>query len=102
MRQFEIGLQQAIAAKPDFDLVAARIGFYMDVRDALVVGIHNHGVDQPHQGIVGLFERTFLVARTALQTFTLQGFDQPVSVVGIKFDRERCGPDVALLACATA
>ena len=78
-RSEEVGAQQPVLAKADADLLAPRIAFDVDVGDALLVRLDDHVVDQPHQRVVGLFDRPLVVAR-ALEAFLFQRLDQLAGV----------------------
>ena len=53
-RDIKIVNQDAVLAKSNTCAFLARVGFDMDIRRALFVGIKDHFIHQPDQGIVGL------------------------------------------------
>ena len=102
VRQFQVGLQHAVLAEADFDLLLARIGLDVDVRHVLVVRVDDHRVDQPDQRVVALLDLAFLLllarglARDLLLALALQRLDQLVGAVELEVHRQRRQAAVAV------
>ena len=73
VRQLHVGLEHPIPAEPDQHLLLSRLGLDVDVGDALGLGFQDHGVDQPHQGVVRLFYGALLVEQVVARALFQRG-----------------------------